>query len=1285
VVGFRSWQVGPLSVPGTLSLELVRTVQTGEVTQVTYRTLPGTAKGSVDYTAKTSTVAFAANDLTRPLTLDLLDKNASWVGQRDFTVELVPTPDFISNGTNSVTVVLASDPELDVADSYDGVQGTTHPLAFADQNTPSGERYLSKSDTNDWFYFSSVTPGTYYRFLVSDYQVKGNAAPVADFFYQNLVPVPAASGLPLATLTTNRLVQFGDTATNGVWLRISRAAEETAYVRYTLNYRVWIRPTVSFEAAAVTAQDTDSATAVNVLRTGNTEESNTVHILTEGLAGGEASADYTFGAQPGATNRLFTIDLAPDTRNLWTGNRSFGVRLSADGAVEMGVTHATVTIQETDEQFDGRDGTDGSRDGTRDAGAANTELHLAMTRVNQLVAGTLNGADTADWLVFTNLQAGLRYRVSLTNLVQEGDAASTAKAVFYTNANAWLEVPLSTLLTNRVDFQASASGWLTVALERETDEASCVQYGLLYREVPRCALGFTSNAVTVSESERTVVLRVRCEAEDVLEGLVTATVSTRNGTATAGSDYAATNMTVTWGPADLSDKSVTLTLLKKDTLWEDAETFFADLAVDPDTAQELDGLALMTVTLTEKDRPTAPLLAFAGIGEGNNAFSPRVPIEAKEGDQLIFWLKRTGKNSGAVTSVLSWVDGTLKLGQTNALWASMEDGLKRVEVQVPTKAGYQQARKVTLTLTSPNASVAGGANLAMLNVTDDVFTQTLAAYAGDVTRVPFSAAAGAWFGTGEDGTVLRCAPPASRSGSSVMTAKVTGPGTILFNADTTNATGNGCTFIVKAGTRVAQTVTNGANRVWVPAGLQTVTWTFKRGATDASAGAYGWVSDIEWVSDDARETTGAFNGYAWRGEAEATVPEEYGVATLTVDAAGKITGKLVFAVTNYAFEVTRRYSEPTQDGWYAATNLIAKASKGTNRVVLTLLVNPTNGCAELADGEGAFGARLYRNGWGDRPLSAARAGAAGIAAGYYTTVLPQANGAGDDDFGSGYLALTATSNGAVKVAGKLADGVTVSSSATLLLDADGVVFVALFTAPSSYMGGSFFGLAEFVRPDAEGPTVVRPLNREALLWESHNAQATREYGVGFKRETGLYGGWYDTVGNLYRYYAGMTLAVGTANEPTPVLISGTNRYESVWWDPDGLSLTPVTNRYGVMTGLAAPKVGTPVKAGAAYDYKAVTNNTIGLTINLTRSTGLFKGSYKAWFDYVTTHTSKAIAFEGLLTPVREDAEDGKEGCGFFLWADKSSYKNASNRDVAYPFNWSYDFLLLSTPVEPVDQ
>ena len=73
---------------------------------------------------------------------------------------------------------------------------------------------------------------------------------------------------------------------------------------------------------------------------------------------------------------------------------------------------------------------------------------------------------------------------------------------------------------------------------------------------------------------------------------------------------------------------------------------------------------------------------------------------------------------------------------------------------------------------------------------------------------------------------------------------------------------------------------------------------------------------------------------------------------------------------------------------------------------------------------------------------------------------------------------------------------------------------------------------------------------------------------------------------------------------------------------------------------------------------------------------MFKGSFKAWFDYAATHTSKAIAFEGVLTPGSESMEDGVAGRGFFLWADKGLYESAAHETVTYPFSWSYDLKIL---------
>jgi hypothetical protein len=100
----------------------------------------------------------------------------------------------------------------------------------------------------------------------------------------------------------------------------------------------------------------------------------------------------------------------------------------------------------------------------------------------------------------------------------------------------------------------------------------------------------------------------------------------------------------------------------------------------------------------------------------------------------------------------------------------------------------------------------------------------------------------------------------------------------------------------------------------------------------------------------------------------------------------------------------------------------------------------------------------------------------------------------------------------------------------------------------------------------------------------------------------------------------------------------------------------------------------PVKVADIWNYDA--ENTAGLTIGFTRATGIFKGSFKAWFDYNATHTFRSILYEGVLTPDWEATNDFTEGSGFFLWADKSSYVNPLGRSVTYPFNWSYDFVIL---------
>ena len=421
---------------------------------------------------------------------------------------------------------------------------------------------------------------------------------------------------------------------------------------------------------------------------------------------------------------------------------------------------------------------------------------------------------------------------------------------------------------------------------------------------------------------------------------------------------------------------------------------------------------------------------------------------------------------------------------------------------------------------------------------------------------------------------------------------------------------------------------------------------------------------------------GNFNGWFGAGASD------FGPMSADVTALGKVTGKFSSFGTNFIFSAAS-YTQRDGDGafWLTTTAKVAQVS-----LPLTLAVRRPAGVVppslSVADGwfagaaAGDPAAALWRNVWKDAGMAAVATNYTG----YYTATLP-----GGSEYGSGYLLFTVDKLGGVKTTGKLADGTAVSLSSVLIMDEDGRVFTVLYAAPTAYKGGSLFGVAEFYKAAADVRVIVRPLDGVSFRWESYDPQATEVYRDGFSRDLGLAGGWYDTVGNLYDYYWKWALSISTDGAPVPQADVGINSYASIWWNPDGLVLSVVTNRLGVMTGLSAPAAGVPVKVGTnTYEYAGVTN-AVGLTISLTRATGVFKGSFKAWFDYAATHTPRLIAYEGVLTPEQEDAGSGVAGRGFFLWPDKSQYLNPLGTPVPYSFNWSYDLKILLSDIQLPDE
>ena len=399
-----------------------------------------------------------------------------------------------------------------------------------------------------------------------------------------------------------------------------------------------------------------------------------------------------------------------------------------------------------------------------------------------------------------------------------------------------------------------------------------------------------------------------------------------------------------------------------------------------------------------------------------------------------------------------------------------------------------------------------------------------------------------------------------------------------------------------AGLKFSQDKTSGKCSIaGVPtkSGVYTATFTAtKKGEANQTATI---TLNVEALPDWAAGTfTGSVKCRVESGELE----EEVGLATMTVAANGKVSGKVSLCGTNWTFSAAS-YADAN-----LTLNAIAKAGKATMPVEIAVrncgfdeavLLNAVAG-GTFGDGE----VKMWRNMWKDKATAAAAKAMVAQFEGVYTASL-----APGDGYGSGYLSLAVGKTGDAKATGKLADGTGVSATSPLVYDEDAGWLVLLYAAPSAYKGGSFAAAVGFVPGEAVTLTNVIGIAR----WTSRDAQATGEHGAGFDREVSIAGAYYDKSRNLGDYYGALEFS---AESPT---LSGS----------------------------------LPQNVAVAVDGKgkAVAEKTDGaLSLTFTQATGVFKGGYTFVFD---AKTKKKVSFEGIVV----QGEDGMSG--FYLWDAAGSY------------------------------
>ena len=826
----------------------------------------------------------------------------------------------------------------------------------------------------------------------------------------------------------------------------------------------------------------------------------------------------------------------------------------------------------------------------------------------------LNGTDTNDWFRLEALPAGSTNLIWVTGLAADGATALSARFYAGDASSPAATVSLANLATpykHIVPKNTGAPQDTFILVGRSPGTAASVRYTLNAREyIPR-ATGFATNAIVVTEPAKgkTVTLAIPVLRRGDDSAVATAVnVLCTDGTAVRGEHYTCTVTKLNWTATGSDTQTLNITL-NGDGLWTGDKTFTVTLE-SPSAGFALSPFNEVMVTIREANAYSAGKLSFTAVESPalgkKTAFSSKLKPVVYEGDDVTVWLSCAGGNAATVSAETKWSSSGW-ITPKGLMWLDGVRNEQAIQFTVPVTEGFQRPQTVTLSVASAfGATLVSGKTALTLTVYDKTYLAPLTTFAASNPKLPLRAVNDDWFVT--DGGVLRSVPLPEDGGSAVMTATLVGPGILRFAAGTEAA----IAFTI-GGKSIPVPIDGLVHEYLIPGGRQAVSWTV------SGADTYGTLREMTYVPLPV-ETMGNFNGWVTVTNGAEIVQ---GLATMTVASSGKMSGKLILPGKALSFSAPAGYNTLT-DGKLMVMNGLSATYKKEPPIPLTLSVS-TNapGVVLLTSADGTVTAHLNRNGWSDKVLTAERDAAMRLAlnnpagslskapSGYYTLTIP----ATDESVaaglaGTGYMTLTLDKKGKVKVAGKLADGTSVSLSGVLLLDDGNVPYVMLLVSPRAYSGGAFIvSLSVYFSGCAR-------LSGNAL-WENRNPKATAIEGDGFSFTLSVAGGWYAKAETLRQMYVGHD-GVSAETLGSPVYLG--------------------FNAKG--TGLITP----------ACDEA----NPACLKVSLKSTTGLFSGSFREpALDGKKDVTRKLF---GVLTQGDADVA----GAGFSLFPQTVPYKHTQS-------------------------
>ncbi len=663
-IQFATDAVSVLESATSVLINVSRTGGTNNVLTVDYVTADVTATAGADYTATTNTLSFAAGQSTKAISIPLTN-DTSVEGDETFTVTISnPGGAVLGSLTVAAVTVLDNDSVIAVATNAVTVAESVGKVSVAITRTGgvAAAATVAYATTN-----STATAG-------SDYT--------------------AASGtLTFKAGETNKLISLtilNDTAyeTNEVFSLVlsSPTAEATLSTNDTVTLTITDNDsTFSWETNTVSIAEDGGDVTLTVNRAGTLTLTNTIAYAIKPGTAGKADYSGTNGVltfAPGDTNKSITISIVDDSSV--ESDETFSVLLSnpTGGALLSGTNTAYVTITEDDIGL-------GLATSTRTVSEDATNIVLTVNRT-----GSTSGTVSVDY-AFTDVTA--------TNSV---DYLGTNGSLSFTNGVTTLTVTLP--IVDDSDIEANET--LKIGLSNPSG-ATLVNYTNTTITIIEddSSIAFTTNAVAVLETATTVTLTVKRTGGT--NSTVTVDFLTADGAAEDGSDYTATNATLTFDPGQAS-KTITVPL-SNDTSVEGDETFSLSLTNLTGSAVILGSHTNATVTIRDNDSVFAVLTNEVSVAE--NVGTATLSI------------RRTGGVVGAASVQYTTANGTATAGSdytaaTGTLNFKPGETNKTVGVRITNDIDAEGDETLTLTLSSPTGEATVGTNsVTTLTILDNDF------------------------------------------------------------------------------------------------------------------------------------------------------------------------------------------------------------------------------------------------------------------------------------------------------------------------------------------------------------------------------------------------------------------------------------------------------------------------------------------------------------------------------------------------------------------------------------